>query len=35
MRVDLGEQKIPVELSSCYEGGPLGTKFSGGPVIML
>jgi hypothetical protein len=35
MRVDLGEQKIPVKLSSCYEGRPFGTKISGGPVIML
>jgi hypothetical protein len=33
VRVDLLAQKIPVGLSSRDEGGPFGTRISGGPVI--
>jgi hypothetical protein len=34
MRADLLEQRILVDLSSHDEGGPFGTKNSGGLVIM-
>jgi hypothetical protein len=33
MRVEIPEQKIPVDLSSRDEGGTFGTKNSDGPVI--